>query len=252
MILAYSGLPTDTGLSIDDITVYRGGRDVVSNVTFQVDPGEVVAVIGPNGAGKTSLLEAIIGILPVAAGQVRYRGQIVSRLRDRARIFAFMPDAAEPPPEVRVGAFIDQVRSGSSWDGDDELLVALALSRLRTALVGELSRGEKRRLLLFGALSSERPVIVLDEPLGVFDPLQLIDVLDVIRERARCGGSFLISVHQMADAEKIASEIVLLDAGRVIAVGSLAELREQVACPSASLEDVFLRMLRNRVDNVAP
>src|SRR5215470_7774885 len=126
-------LPADAGLSIEGITVRRGGRHVVSDVSFRVDPGDVVAVIGPNGAGKTSLLEAVVGILPVAAGHVRYQGRLISRLRDRARVLAFMPDAAEPPAEVRVGAFIDGVRSRGS---DEDLLVALALTRLRPALIG--------------------------------------------------------------------------------------------------------------------
>jgi len=227
---------------------FRGLR-AVQDASLSVAPGAIFAVIGPNGAGKTSLLEAIVGILPVAAGRVRYQGRLISRLRDRARVLAFMPDAAEPPAEVRVGAFIDGVRSRG---GDEDLLVALALTRLRPALIGELSRGERRRLLLFAALASGRPVIILDEPLGVFDPLQLVDVVDVVRQRARRGGSFLMSIHQMADAEKIATEIVLLDAGRVIAAGSLAKLREQVAGPTASLEDVFLRLLQTQISHASP
>lgn len=244
--------PTDGGLSIDAISVRRARRHVLADVSFHVEPGEVVAVIGPNGAGKTSLLEAVVGVLPLAAGCVRYQGRTIERFRDRARVFAFMPDAAEPPAEVRVAAFIEHVRrSGRSADAGEELMQSLALAPLQAALIGELSRGEKRRLMLFGALSSQRPVVVLDEPLGVFDPLQMMGILDVVRERARTGGSFLMSIHQMADAEKIASRIVLLDAGQLIAVGSLAELRAQVACPTAPLEEVFLQILRTRVAHAA-
>lgn len=247
-----SGVPDaslpDTGLSIDAISVRRGRRLVLTEVSFHVRPGEVVAVIGPNGAGKTSLLEAIVGMLPLAAGRVRYQGRPIERLRDRARVFAFMPDTAEPPPEVRVAVFIDEVRRwGGSGDAAEKLLQMLALAPLRTALIGELSRGERRRLMLFGALSSQRPVAVLDEPLAVFDPLQMIGILDVIRARTRTGASFLMSIHQMGDAEKVASRIVLLDAGQVIAVGSLTELRARIARPTAPLEDVFLQMLRTRM-----
>jgi len=240
----------DKGLWVDAISVSRARRHVLTAVSFAVDPGEVVAVIGPNGAGKTSLLEAVVGALPLTTGSVRFRGRALETLRDRAHVFAFMPDAAEPPSEVRVGAFIDHVRqsAGSSASGD-RLLQTMGLIPLRTALIGELSRGEKRRLMLFAALCNDRPVLVLDEPLAVFDPLQMIGILEVIRERALAGVSFLISIHQMADAEKIASRIVLLDTGHVIAVGSLAELREQVDCATATLEDVFLQILRSRIGN---
>ncbi|MBI1818134.1 MAG: ABC transporter ATP-binding protein [Deltaproteobacteria bacterium] len=243
----------EAGLIIESVSARRGGWPVLVDVSFEVRPGEIVAVIGPNGAGKTSLLEAVVGVLPLAEGCVRYQGQPIGGFRDRARVFAFMPDAAEPPAEVRVAAFIEHARrSAGSTDAGDELLAALTLTPLRSALVGELSRGEKRRLMLFGALCSDRPVVVLDEPLGVFDPLQLIGIVDVLRERARAGVSFLMSIHQMADAEKIASRVVLLDSGRLIAVGTLPDLRAQIACPTAPLEEVFLRILQTKVAHVAP
>jgi ABC-2 type transport system ATP-binding protein len=112
--------------------------------------------------------------------------------------------------------------------------------------VGELSRGEKRRVSLFAALCTNRPFALLDEPLGTFDPLQLLDVLDVLRECARMGTALLLSAHQMSDAEKIASRILILDQGRVMALGSMTELRAQVARPLASLEEIFLCMLQER------
>ena len=240
-------------LEIDDLTLRFRGLTAVNKVDLVVNEGEIVAVIGPNGAGKTSLLEAVVGALPLSAGRVRFRGRSVERFRERAGVFAFMPDAAEPPSEVRVDALMQHMqRSGAPPELLESLLDALRLGPLRRSLVGELSRGEKRRLLLLGALCSNRPVAVLDEPLGVFDPLQLIGVLEVVRRRAEAGGSFLISVHQMADAEKVAARIVLLDAGHVVAVGSLAELRAHAGCPSGSLEDVFLQLLRTGATHAAP
>jgi ABC-type multidrug transport system ATPase subunit len=243
----------EPGLVIEAACARRGGWPVLTDVSFRILPGEIVTVIGPNGAGKTSLLEAVVGVLPLAAGRLRYQGQPIGGFRDRARVFAFMPDAAEPPAEVRVAAFIEHARrSAGSTGASDELLAALTLTPLRRALVGELSRGEKRRLMLFGTLCSSRPVVVLDEPLGVFDPLQMIGIVDVLRKRAGAGVSFLMSIHQMADAEKIASRIVLLDSGRLIAVGSLADLRAQIASPTAPLEEVFLRILQTKVAHAAP
>jgi ABC-2 type transport system ATP-binding protein len=196
-------------------------------------------------------LEAIVGALPIDCGGVSYDERLLLRLQDRARVFAFMPDATEPPPEVRVATFIDAVQGRAEKAGTDELVERLALKPLLRARVGELSRGEKRRLMLFAALYRNRPVAVLDEPLGVFDPLQLLDVLELLRQRARAGASFVMSIHQLADAEKIAERFVVLDGGRVLASGSLSELRDRVRCPDASLETVFLRLLRMSATDAA-
>src|SRR5262245_13317566 len=148
MLSDNNGSTTDAGLAIEGITVRRGGRDVIADVSFEVNRGAVVAVIGPNGAGKTTLLETVVGVLPPTAGRVCYQGQTISRLRELARVFAFMPDAAEPPAEVSVEAFIAAAQRNGGGHRDEALLAALALTPLRSALVGELSRGEKRRLLL--------------------------------------------------------------------------------------------------------
>src|SRR5262249_55848122 len=124
----------------------------------------------------------------------------------------------------------------------------LGLKPLLGHRAGNLSRGQKRRVLLFTALCTSRPVAVLDEPLAAFDPLQLLDLLPVLRARASAGVALLLSVHQMTDAEKIASRVLVLDAGRVVACGSLSDLRAQAHRADGSLEDVVIDLLRARGD----
>src|SRR5512139_833135 len=97
----FDAFTPDSGLALEAISVRRANRSIVTDVSLHVRPGEVVAVIGPNGAGKTSLLEAVVGLLPLSSGNIRYRGRSIRGFRERARAFAFVPDAAEPPPEVR-------------------------------------------------------------------------------------------------------------------------------------------------------
>lgn len=236
------------GLAVQDITVRRSGRTILDRVSFTLDRGEIVAVIGPNGAGKTTLLETVVGCVRAESGHIAYQTRELRNLRARARVFSFMPDAAEPPAEVRVTALLEYARSFGRVPEERALRLAdrIGLLGLGSARAGELSRGEKRRISLFGALCTDRPVVVLDEPLGTFDPLQLLDVLKVLRECARAGTTLLLSVHQLADAEKIADRILILDQGRMAAVGSLAELRTGAAHPTASLEEVFLAILEQR------
>jgi ABC-2 type transport system ATP-binding protein len=235
-------------LVVDHLTVDRAGRRVVNEVSFTLAPGDIVAVVGPNGAGKSSLLEATLGLLPIAAGGVSFDGRPLHDLQARSRVFSYMPDDAEPPPEVRIRTLVAHAERFGRPPGRlaGQLIERLGLRPIIGERVGRLSRGQKRRVLLSTALCTSRPVVVLDEPLAAFDPLQLLDVLAVLRDRAAAGATLLLSAHQMSDAEKIASRVLVLDAGTVIAYGSLAALRERTGRADGSLEDVVLELLRAR------
>jgi len=236
------------GLAVRGISVRRAGRTVLDQVSFTLDRGQIIAVIGANGAGKTTLLEAVVGSVRPDCGSVELGARALRSFAARARVFSFMPDNAEPPAEVRVPALIAYAaRFGMvPMNRARQLAERMGLLMLGSARAGELSRGEKRRLLLFAALCTDRPVVVLDEPLGTFDPLQLLDVLEVLRECARAGAALLLSVHQLSDAEKIAERVLILDQGQMVAGGTLSELRASVGRPGASLEAVFLAILEQR------
>jgi ABC-type multidrug transport system ATPase subunit len=233
-------------LSVENLTIARGRRRIVEDVSFSLARGEILVVVGANGAGKTTLLDGILGFLPLRAGRVRFGEATLDSLPARARVLSCMPDEAEPPAEVEVSTLLAHARRFGAPPAElpATLETRLGLAKLRGARAGELSRGEKRRLQLYAALCTARPVVVLDEPLGTFDPLQLIGVLDLLRERAAAGTSLLLSVHQMSDAEKIASRVLILHEGRVLALGTLDELRAR-ANVGGSLESVFLALLES-------
>jgi ABC-2 type transport system ATP-binding protein len=235
-------------LVVDRLTVDRGGRRVVNDVSFTLAPGDIVTVVGPNGAGKSSLLEAMLGLLPVAAGCVTFDGRPLRYLKRRSYVFSYMPDDAEPPAEVHVGTLVAHAERFGRPPGRlaDSLVERLGLRGIIGQRAGRLSRGQKRRVSLFTALCTSRPMIALDEPLSAFDPLQLLDILPVLRERAAAGAAMLLSAHQMTDAQKIASRVLVLDAGTPIACGSLPELRERTGRADGSLEDVVVDLLRAR------
>jgi ABC-type multidrug transport system ATPase subunit len=164
---------------------------------------------------------------------------------DHARVFSFLLDEAELPAEVRVATLVGLARQRSRVPVElaEHLQQRLALGPLLAARANELSRGERRRVALFDALCTSRRVLVLDEPFGVFDPLQLLDILSLVREQAAVGQTLILSLHQMSDAEKIASRCLLLRQGRVIALGTIAELQRRAGLPSGSLEDIFRALL---------
>lgn len=232
-------------LQVEDLRLSRSGQRVLDEVGFTLRPGEILAVLGPNGAGKTTLLETVAGLRRPDRGRVRMGDTVLAGLADHARVFSFMLDEAELPAEVRVEALLRfaERRSGAPAELAAALRQGLGLWPLCGARAAELSRGERRRVALFDALCTRRPVIVLDEPFGVFDPRQLLDILALVQKRAAAGHALLLSVHQMSDAEKLAARCLLLRQGRVVALGTLAELQARAGLPGASLEAIFLALL---------
>jgi ABC-2 type transport system ATP-binding protein len=232
-------------LELRDLEVRRGRRPVLAGVSLAVAAGERWAVIGPNGAGKTTLLEVVVGQQVASDGSLHSRGAPLHDLAARARLLAWVAADARPTPEARVDFILrEAARCGHAGEPRrSELVQRLALGKLLQVRAGELSRGEQHRLTLAEALLLGRPLVVLDEPLGAYDPLQLREVLALLRDEAARGVGFLVSVHQLSDAEKVADRVLVLHEGRALASGSLAELRVRAGRPVGSLEDVFLALL---------
>jgi ABC-2 type transport system ATP-binding protein len=213
-------------------------------VSFEARPGELVAVIGPNGAGKTTLLEAIVGLRPMGAGTVRVHRRELGRFVEFARAFSFLPDAGTLPPEATVGTLIEHASAHAPRAFETRALrQGLTLEPLLAHPVGILSRGEHQRVALFCALALGRAVAVLDEPFSTFDPLQLRKVLATVRDAIGSTTAVVASIHQLADAERVADRILILAEGRMVAFGDLRSLRERTGHTEASLENVFVSLL---------
>ncbi|MCU0682882.1 MAG: ABC transporter ATP-binding protein [Polyangiaceae bacterium] len=214
----------------------RGDRALLQGVDVSARAGEVVGVLGPNGAGKSTLLEAIVGLRDGVSGEVRVSGRPLTTFAERARAFAYMPDDAALPEELSVRAVLG---AAAGHDASRRL----ALGGLLNARAGRLSRGESKRVWLAWTLAQEKPLFLLDEPFGAFDPRQLREVLPVVRTAAERGAAVIATIHQMRTAELVADRLLLLASGRALAFGTLDELRAQVALPGAPLDDVFLALL---------
>jgi ABC-type multidrug transport system ATPase subunit len=241
---------TPARLELREVSVVRAGARALERASVTVERGEIVVVIGPNGAGKSTLIEAAIGAVPLARGEVRLGGTALRSFADRARALGYLAAEAEPPAEARVSMLLEAAGGDAAWTR--ELETRLGLGPLRRARAGTLSRGERRRLLLFEALAAGKPFLLLDEPTGVFDPLQLVDVVGLFREAAGRGTGLLVTVHQMSDAEALGSRIVILNRGRVVAEGPLDALRDRAGLGAkAPLEEVFVALLRQEQANAS-
>ena len=235
-------IPAQThDLSVSGINKKFGTYQALSDVSFEVIPGEILGLIGPNGSGKSTLLECITGLLPVESGTISRQGRQLS-LEKRQQVLWYQPDNILPFAEQQVTnmlSFFRQIHGVGKMDLE-QLVNKLELAPMLHKPLKALSKGYRRRVLLALALLSRQPLLMLDEPFDGFDLRQSLAVMDLLRE-CRAGRTMILSIHQLTEAEKICDRFLLLDQGRVLGIGTLDELRKQSDLTSdATLEEVFL------------
>lgn len=205
------------------------GRAVVDAVSFTVQRGEIVGLLGPNGAGKTTTLEMIEGLRSPDGGDVRIFG---SGWKDagrsiRERIGIQLQSTALLPNLTVVEALQTQASLYQHPASIESLIERLGLGPKRKALTGQLSGGQLQRLAIGLALAGSPELVFLDEPTAGLDPSARLELWGLVQELRVTGVSVLLTTHYLEEAETLCDRIVIMDRGRVIASGTLADLVER-------------------------
>jgi ABC-2 type transport system ATP-binding protein len=236
-------------LQVEGLTRQYGGVTAVSDLTFEVQPGEILGLVGPNGAGKTTSLRCIAGILPPNAGRIVICGyDLKEEPVEAKRRMAFMADEPRLFDYLTVAEHLQFVgriyQVPDAAQRADSLLEELELSDRRQALPGELSRGMKQKLAIACGLLHDPRLILFDEPLTGLDPVGIRRMKDSISRRAASGASIIVSSHLLHLVEELCHRILVIQNGLKVAHGTLDEIK--AAAPqleaAASLEDVFLHV----------
>ena len=225
---------------------------VVDDLDLTIRTGELYALLGPNGAGKTTTLRMVAGLLPPDAGSIEIHG--IDALADpiaAKRITAWLPDEPmlydklSPLEYLEFVAGLWSVERARAERNAEELLEVLELSRHRHARCEGFSRGMKQKVALAGALIHDPLLIMLDEPLTGLDAAIARQVKDLLNARVQAGATIILTTHILEVAERLADRIGILSEGRLVAEGTLAELKSVAGLATASLEDVFLAVTGN-------
>ena len=230
-------------LTVEGLNKKFGSRSVLADVSFTVGAGEVLGLIGPNGAGKTTVLECLAGLLPTNAGTFKYLGNPLSPRRRKEALF-YVPDGIVPWAQQTVNWVLTFFERLYSQVPEKRAALAgpLRLEEIGKSRIGTLSKGERKRTLLALGLLTSHPLLLLDEPFDGLDLRQTRDVMTLLRSETATGRTLFVSIHQLNDAAKVCDRLVLLNAGKRVAEGTLAELQTQAKLTDGGLEEIFLAL----------
>jgi len=211
-------------LAAESLTLVRGGREVITDLSAALAPGQITAIVGPNGAGKSSLLLALAGLLAPAAGGVTLVGGALAALapRKRAKAIGYLPQSPDIAWDVAVESLVALGRLPWRDRGENAIAAALAaldLEPLRARPVSQLSGGERARVLLARVLAGEPRWILADEPLAALDLAHQLALVAHLKSCARAGQGVVVVLHDLALAMNHGDRVLVLKAGRLIADG---------------------------------
>jgi ABC-2 type transport system ATP-binding protein len=232
-------------LSVSGLSKKYGRLTALDHVSFGVTREQILGVIGPNGAGKTTLLECLVGRLPTDAGTVIEEGRAAAPTAASSTVF-YLPDGIAPWPSQTVRwalEFVVGFLNGRA-DAMRDTIRDLSLTPFLDQTIGTLSKGQRKRALLAIGLLAPQPVLVCDEPFEGLDLRQTREVAAVLRRLASEGRTFVLSIHQIADAATVCDRFVLISSGRVCGEGTLEELAIRAGKPErpVNLPEVFLAL----------
>jgi len=236
-------------INVKNLSKHYGQIAAVDNINFEVNAGEIFGFIGPNGAGKTTSIKLIAGILSPTNGSINICGidMIKNPVMAKKQI-GLIPDRPflyEKLTGIEFLRFISDFYDISDDDFDqrsDEILQMFNLEDRANELIQSYSHGMKQRLIMCSALIHDPPLIIVDEPMVGLDPKAIILVKKLFKYLSSIGKTIFLSTHTLTLAEDICDRIGIINQGKLIAQGTMKELKEKVRSGEANLEELFFKL----------
>jgi len=224
-----------TIIEMQGLTKCYGKLTAVAGLDLAVEAGAGFGFVGPNGAGKTTTMRILATLLRPTAGEAWVAGHsVVKERRDVRRAIGYMPDFFGVYGDMKVWEYLDFFAACYGIDAEtrcrlvDDLLELVDLSHRREDYVDALSRGMKQRLCLGRALAHDPQVLILDEPASGLDPRARIEIRELLRELQSMGKTIFVSSHILSEIEEVCTHIGIVEAGQLVATGTLEEMRRRI------------------------
>ena len=227
-------------LELEHVTKTFGQTVAVDDLSLSAPPGEIFGLLGPNGAGKTTTIRMIMNIIAPDSGSVCFRGHALTE-RDKDRI-GYLPEERGLYRKVTVGdmllylASLKNVPRADAEPRVDAWLERFGLSQWKGHKIEELSKGMAQKIQLIASVIHDPEFVFLDEPFSGLDPVSTDVLRDAVVDLNRAGKTVLFSTHSMEQAERICHRIVIMDHGRAVIDGTVAEVKERYGKKSVAIE----------------
>ena len=222
---------------VRDLRKTYAAPEVTANegISFQCFPGESFGLVGANGAGKTTLVRQLVGLLAPTAGEIALFGETLKPGQNVGGRVSYLPQGAMSLGELKVTeamtstAILRGCGKKTASDQTEELCARLGLQGLEDRQLRKLSGGQRRLVQIGMSLVARLPVLILDEPTADIDPARRRDIWALISERTRSGTSAILVTHDVAEAERALDRVAILERGRIVSMGTPAELKADLA-----------------------
>ncbi|MCC7209474.1 MAG: ABC transporter ATP-binding protein [Anaerolineae bacterium] len=219
-------------IDVQELTKSYGSFTAVRGITFSAARGEIVGFLGPNGAGKTTTMRILTGYMPPSSGRAQVAGfDVVLDSLDVRRSVGYLPETVPLYPDMTVQGYVEYIaglRGVPQAKGRArDVLRSVGMDSRRNSLIRNISKGMRQRVGLAQALVHDPPVLILDEPTIGLDPLQTLEVRDMVRGLGR-DRTVLFSTHILSEAEQVCDRVIILDRGQIVALDTPQVLRERL------------------------
>ena len=218
-----------------NLTKRYGSLIAVNDLSLSVEQGAIYGFVGPNGAGKTTTMRMITTLLQPTSGEAWVAGHSATRdPRGVRRSIGYMPDFFGVYDDMKVWEYLDffaacyEIPETTRAGLINDLLALVDLSHRREDMVDTLSRGMKQRLCLARTLAHDPQILILDEPASGLDPRARIEIRELLLELSRMGKTIFFSTHILADVAEICTQVGIVEAGKLVAQGSLEEMQRRL------------------------
>jgi len=236
-------------MQLRELSKRFGNLMAVDGVSLEVNRGEIFGFLGPNGAGKTTTIKMLAGLIKPSSGRVIIDGwDLEEHPQEAKKAVGFIPDRPFLYEKLTAREFLRFLAGlyGCAANGTDERMKALlrlfGIEEWKDELIESFSHGMKQRLVMISAFLHQPKIIIVDEPMVGLDPAGVRLVKEVFRSFASRGGAVFMSTHTLEVAEEVCDRIAIIHGGRIVASGTIGELRQKAGSEGVKLETLFFTL----------